>query len=56
MFYPIAVLFVAMGILALLLLFVIPKFKDVFKGMDIKMPWFTLEVLASATPSGIISL
>jgi type IV pilus assembly protein PilC len=46
LFYPIAVLFVAMGILALLLLFVIPKFKDVFKGMDIKMPGFTLLVLA----------
>ena len=30
LFYPVAVLFVAMGILALLLLFVIPRFKDVF--------------------------
>jgi len=45
LFYPIAVLFVAMGILALLLLFVIPRFKDVFANMGVKMPWFTLKVL-----------
>jgi type IV pilus assembly protein PilC len=46
LFYPVAVLFVAMGILALLLLFVIPRFKDVFNNMGVKMPWFTLKVLA----------
>ena len=46
LFYPVAVLFVAMGILLLLLMWVIPQFKEVFKGMDIKMPWFTLKVLA----------
>jgi type IV pilus assembly protein PilC len=46
MFYPVAVLFVAMGILALLMLFVIPRFKDVFAGMGVKMPEFTLLVLA----------
>ncbi|HEX7577138.1 MAG TPA: type II secretion system F family protein, partial [Verrucomicrobiae bacterium] len=45
LFYPIAVLFVAMGILALLLLFVIPRFKDVFANMGVKMPTFTLIVL-----------
>jgi type IV pilus assembly protein PilC len=45
LFYPVAVLFVAMGILALLLLFVIPRFKDVFANMGVKMPWFTLFVL-----------
>jgi type IV pilus assembly protein PilC len=45
LFYPIAVLFVAMGILALLLLFVIPRFKDVFANMGVKMPKFTLLVL-----------
>ena len=46
MFYPVAVLFVAVGILALLMLFVIPRFKDVFAGMGVKMPSFTLFVLA----------
>ncbi len=46
LFYPVAVLFVAMGILVLLLTWVIPQFKEVFKGMDIKMPKFTLLVLA----------
>lgn len=45
MFYPIAVLVVAMGILALLILYVIPNFKEVFSGMGIKMPAFTLFVL-----------
>ncbi len=46
MFYPTAVMIVALGILALLLLFVIPRFKDVFAGMGVKMPGFTLFVLA----------
>ena len=46
LFYPVAVLFVAMGILALLLLFVIPRFKDVFSNMGVTMPKFTLAVLA----------
>ncbi len=46
LFYPIAVLCVAMGILALLLLFVIPRFKDVFANMQVNMPEFTLIVLA----------
>jgi type IV pilus assembly protein PilC len=46
MFYPVAVLIVAVGILILLMTFVIPKFKDVFAGMNIKMPGFTLFVLA----------
>lgn len=46
MFYPVAVLIVAVGILILLMTFVIPKFKDVFAGMNIKMPKFTLIVLA----------
>jgi type IV pilus assembly protein PilC len=46
MFYPVAVLIVALGILLLLLLFVIPRFKDVFAGMGVTMPAFTLFVLA----------
>jgi type IV pilus assembly protein PilC len=46
LFYPVAVLFVAVGILMLLMLFVIPRFKEVFAGMGVKMPGFTLLVLA----------
>ena len=46
MFYPVAVLIVAVGILILLMTFVIPRFKDVFAGMNIQMPEFTLIVLA----------
>jgi type IV pilus assembly protein PilC len=46
MFYPVAVLIVAVGIMVLLMTFVVPKFKDVFSGMGVKMPGFTLFVLA----------
>ncbi len=46
LFYPVAVLIVAVGILALLLIMVIPKFKEVFAGMDIELPGFTKFVLA----------
>jgi type IV pilus assembly protein PilC len=45
MFYPVAVLIVAMGILVLLLVWVIPKFREVFNGMGMKLPGFTLFVL-----------
>jgi type IV pilus assembly protein PilC len=45
MFYPMAVLIVAVGILLLLMVFVIPRFRDVFNGMDMKLPTFTLIVL-----------
>jgi type IV pilus assembly protein PilC len=46
MFYPTAVMIVAMGILTLLLVFVIPKFKDVFAGMGMQLPWFTTFVMS----------
>jgi type IV pilus assembly protein PilC len=46
LFYPVAVLVVAVGILMLLLVMVIPKFKEVFAGMGVKLPGFTLFVLA----------
>jgi len=47
MFYPIAVLIVAVGILTLLMVFVIPRFKDVFNGMlnGEPLPTFTQIVL-----------
>jgi len=48
MFYPIAVLCVATCILSILLVYVIPKFKDVFAGMleGAQLPDFTRLVLA----------
>src|SRR5882724_13073996 len=45
MFYPVAVLVVAVGIMILLMTFVVPKFKEVFSGMGVKMPGFTLFVM-----------
>jgi type IV pilus assembly protein PilC len=45
LFYPIAVLIVAMGIMILLMCFVVPRFKDVFSGMGFKLPWFTTFVM-----------
>ncbi len=46
LFYPIAVLIVAIGIMILLMTFVVPKFKDVFAGMGFELPGFTVFVLA----------
>jgi type IV pilus assembly protein PilC len=45
LFYPVAVLIVAVGIMILLMCFVVPKFKDVFGGMGFPLPGFTLLVL-----------
>lgn len=46
MFYPIAVLLVAVGILAALMVFVVPRFKEVFEGLlgGQTLPAFTLFV------------
>ncbi|HEX5739132.1 MAG TPA: type II secretion system F family protein, partial [Hydrogenophaga sp.] len=46
MFYPVAVLVVAVGILILLMVKVVPQFKTVFEGMSITLPAFTRLVLA----------
>lgn len=45
MFYPVAVLVVAMGILILLMVKVVPQFKTVFAGMNMTLPAFTTLVL-----------
>jgi type IV pilus assembly protein PilC len=51
MFYPIAVLVVATGILVLLMVFIIPRFQEVFKGMmpGSDLPWFTRFVIGIST-------
>ncbi|HEU6449014.1 MAG TPA: type II secretion system F family protein [Verrucomicrobiae bacterium] len=46
LFYPVAVMIVAVGIMILLMVFVVPKFKEVFAGMNMKLPAFTSLVLA----------
>ncbi len=46
LFYPCAVLIVAIGIMVLLMTFVVPKFKEVFAGMGFTLPGFTVFVLA----------
>ncbi len=46
MFYPAAVITVAVSIMGILMVFVIPKFKDIFAGMNIELPEFTKFVLA----------
>src|ERR1019366_5706262 len=45
LFYPIAVLIVAIGIMILLMTMVVPKFKEVFSGMGFELPWFTRFVM-----------
>lgn len=45
MFYPAAVLAVAGIVTMLLLLFVIPQFKDIFEGFGAELPAFTMFVL-----------
>jgi type IV pilus assembly protein PilC len=47
LFYPVAVLTVAVGIVALLMIVVVPKFEEIFKDMlgDKGLPEFTLLVL-----------
>ena len=45
MFYPVAVLVVAVGIMILLMVMVVPKFKEVFSGMGFALPGFTVFVL-----------
>src|SRR5471030_2787706 len=39
MFYPTAVMIVAVGIMILLMTFVVPKFRTVFDGINMTLPW-----------------
>ena len=45
LFYPVAVLIVATGIMTLLMVYVVPKFQEVFNGMNMELPTFTKIVL-----------
>jgi type IV pilus assembly protein PilC len=46
MFYPVSVMVVATGILTLLMVYIIPKFREVFDGLGVRLPPFTRFVLA----------
>ncbi len=46
MFYPIAVLVVALIVTSILLIFVVPQFQDIFNGFGAALPAFTLFVIA----------
>jgi type IV pilus assembly protein PilC len=45
LFYPTAVILVAIAVTAVIMLFVIPTFKDLFKGVGADLPAFTLFVI-----------
>ncbi|WP_062566178.1 type II secretion system F family protein [Pseudoalteromonas shioyasakiensis] len=45
MFYPIAVLVVALIVTSILLIFVVPQFQDIFNGFGAELPAFTLMVI-----------
>ncbi|NRA79303.1 MAG: type II secretion system F family protein [Pseudoalteromonas sp.] len=45
MFYPIAVLVVAVIVTSILLIFVVPQFQDIFNGFGAELPAFTLMVI-----------
>src|SRR5258706_11255612 len=46
LFYPISIIVVAMVVTAVIMLFVIPVFKDLFKGFGAELPGPTLVVMA----------
>ena len=46
MFYPIAILIVALIVSAILLIFVVPQFQELFKGFGADLPALTLMVIA----------
>ncbi|MBB1384328.1 type II secretion system F family protein [Pseudoalteromonas sp. SG45-5] len=46
MFYPIAVLVIALMVTSILLIFVVPQFQDIFAGFGAELPAFTLFVIA----------
>jgi type IV pilus assembly protein PilC len=45
MFYPIAVVVVALIVTSILLIFVVPQFQDIFNGFGAELPAFTLFVI-----------
>ncbi|MEZ0229935.1 MAG: type II secretion system F family protein [Planctomycetota bacterium] len=48
MTYPVISICMIMGITAFLLIFIIPKFKEIFDNMNVELPWITSFLLAVA--------
>ena len=48
MTYPVAVIIIACAILAGILMFIIPKFAQMFDEMNISLPWITLALVATS--------
>ena len=46
MIYPIIVILVVVGVMAVMMLFVLPKFKTMFEDMGAELPWITRAVMA----------
>ncbi|MBD1581746.1 type II secretion system F family protein [Pseudoalteromonas sp. S16_S37] len=46
LFYPIAVIVVALVVTSILLIFVVPQFQEIFNGFGAELPAFTLMVIA----------
>jgi type IV pilus assembly protein PilC len=46
MIYPIVVISIAVGVVSVIMVFVIPKFKDIFKDFHLELPWPTKMLLA----------
>ncbi|WP_018692080.1 type II secretion system F family protein [Algicola sagamiensis] len=45
LFYPIAVLFIAMAVTVIMLVFVIPQFEEIYQSFDAELPGFTQMVI-----------
>ena len=45
MTYPVVSLVMVVGIALFLLIFIIPRFEEMFKSMNVKLPWITIALL-----------
>ncbi|MEZ6242933.1 MAG: type II secretion system F family protein [Phycisphaerales bacterium] len=43
--YPIVVVVVALGILSAIMIFIIPKFEEIFKDFGVELPWITVKMI-----------
>ncbi len=48
MTYPVVVLTLAIGVLIFMLMFIVPKFVDMFESQDAELPWITLAVIGAS--------
>jgi type IV pilus assembly protein PilC len=45
MVYPVVVILVAVGILTFIMIYIIPKFKKIFKEFQMELPWLTIKLI-----------